>query len=1069
MNSLTELNQPKPSNGNLITVSRLAVVILIASLLVIYPQAKHETSVASAQQPLTFISVATGNDHTLALSSEGLIYSWGRNNSGQLGDGTTSSRTLPGPVSRINSGELTFSALAASGETSYALANDGRVFAWGQNNNGQLGDGSTQNRSVPTPVSTSNTFSQIAAGSGFAIALTDQGVAWSWGFNTSGNLGDGTRTGRVNPVTVSTALTFSKIAAGGETAAGIAASGSLYAWGSNNWGGVGDNSTGIVRDEPTAVSTQSTGVRTFNDISVGLAFVLAASSDGSAFSWGLNLYGNLGDNSKTNRGSPVLVSSQISISKVAAGSRHSIAIDKNGSLLTWGANFSGQLGDGSFVSERLMPGSASTASSGALQFSKIVSAPTANGHHSFALSTDGKLFGWGDNSYGELGTGDTVSLRSPTPLPPVYPGPTATSTLISSDPHALLIGLSCSGACGDGNVFGYSIILSTPGQAALQEIGVSNQSSPSFPFTGLAANTAFTLEVSVTHNGQTSATVSSVVTTSKPTATISALSVADTSATLTVGCTNCGTAPDSFTVSATPVAGGPAITSNTNQISGLSSETTYSFSVVVAFAGTTSDVVLWQSNPVMTLPFVPIISAVSPPAVPLTGGSITVAGSNFTTSTELSLNGTTLSFTVVSGTQITFSAPSNTAGSYDLSITNPVGTYTLSNAITYVAGPTLVTNSPVLGTTNGGTIVTLTGTNLITTTQVNVGSTTVSFSVISNSVVRFVTAATSAGVVDIGVVTIGGAATLSSALEFTSSPLIPVVSSITPTSGPNSGGTLITVTGQYFSGSYSDSVSAAINGVSGSSVILIDDSTLTFVSPAGSAGAGLDVSVATGGGLGTLAGAFTYTAPPVPVTAGSAPTVVINTPTITEFSTREIPATGAEVTATGLRLENVSVLSLGGITVTMVSNTATSITFTTGEMPVGVWDLRLVASNGTLVFQQAIEVVEIQEITAQSSGELIGFAVTLRFTGNSRVLNDQQEGHLQRRLKSEADTIICWGYTTAQNPNSWALAHANARAQAACDLAVESMPGVTSFVRLRYGIPKDLAMRTSVQFWRVVE
>lgn len=665
----------------------------------------------------------------------------------------------------------------------------------------------------------------------------------------------------------------------------------------------------------------------------------------------------------------------------------------------------------------------------------------------------------------ELGGQVDVRSRSLLLLPTL--GPTAALSSSLQTPTTIEIGLTCGGSCGSADSYGFVASITPAGGSPATISGTANSTVTTLSFTALTPSVSHTIQASVTNNGQTSATVSTTVVTPRPSASISALTVTDTSATLIVGCTNCGAAPDSFTVSATPVAGGPAITSNTTVISGLTSETTYSFAVVVRFAGVDSDSANWQSNPVMTLPFVPVISSVSPAAVPLTGGSITVTGSNFTTSSLLTLGGTSLAFTIVSGTEITFSAPSGTAGSVDLAITNPVGTFTLSNAITYVSGPSLATNSPVLATTNGGTIVTLTGTDLATTNQVNVGSTTVSFSVVSDTAVRFTTAATTAGIVDIGVVTVGGTDTLSSAIEFTASALAPVIGAIAPTSGTTAGGTTITVTGQYFSGSYSDSVSAAINGVSGSSIVLIDDSTLTFVSPPGAAATGLDVTVATGGGLGTLAGAFSYTAPPAPSsTPGSAPPVVINTPTITEFSTREISASGAEVIATGLRLENVSVLTLGGITVTIVSNTSTSITFTTGEMPVGVWDLRLVGSNGTLVFQQAIEVVEATAIVAESTGELLGWTWTLKFLGNSRSLHDAQAAHLTRRLNPNAETIICWGYTTAENPNAWAIAHATQRAQAACDLAIANNSEVKTVVRLRYGVSKSWAMRSALQFWR---
>ncbi len=649
-------------------------------------------------------------------------------------------------------------------------------------------------------------------------------------------------------------------------------------------------------------------------------------------------------------------------------------------------------------------------------------------------------------------------------------GPTAALVNPTASPTTIEIGLTCGGSCGSADSFSYVASITPAGGSPTTISGTANSTVTTLSFTALTPSVSHTIQASVTNNDQTSATVSTTVETLRPAATISALTVTDTQANLTVGCTNCGAAPDNFVITATPEGGGTPITSTNNPVTGLTPETTYSFAVVITFAGVDSISVPWQSNDVMTLPLVPVIATVSPGTIALTGNNnISITGSNFSTSNAVTLDGAAVSFTIVSGTEITISAPAKTAGYYDLAITNLVGTNTLANAITYVSGPRIAVTSPIVGTTNGGTIVSITGTDLVRTSEVMIGDTTVSFTVESDTLVRFVTPASSSGAVSISVTTPGGSTTSTVAFEYTTSALVPVIGSITPVTGPVAGGTTITVTGQYFSGSYSDSVSAAINGISGSSIVLIDDSTLTFVSPPGAAATGLDVTVATGGGLGTLAGAFTYTAPPAPSsTPGSAPPVVINTPTITEFSTREISASGAEVIATGQRLENVSVLTLGGITVTIVSNTATSLTFTTGEMPVGVWDLRLVGSNGTLVFQQAIEVVEATAIVAESTGELLGYTWTFKFLGNSRSLHLAQREHLTGKLDehSTAETIICWGYTTAENPNAWAIAHATQRAQAACDLASANNSEVKTVVRLRYGVSKNWAMRSALQFWR---
>jgi hypothetical protein len=241
------------------------------------------------------------------------------------------------------------------------------------------------------------------------------------------------------------------------------------------------------------------------------------------------------------------------------------------------------------------------------------------------------------------------------------------------------------------------------------------------------------------------------------------------------------------------------------------------------------------------------------------------------------------------------------------------------------------------------------------------------------------------------------------------------------------------------------------------------------VSPSAAAGSYAITVKFTGSnlGFGTQLVTITIAAPQaIQGSEGSAPMPAV--PEITEFSSREIRSTGDTVTVQGRRLADVSSLTLGGISVTIVSNNATSITFTTGEMPVGTWDLRLVGANGTLTFQQAITIVGQEVALESTTGSMLGFTMTLRFTGNNRTLNVVQERNLSSRLDrfSTAETIICWGYTTAANPNAWAIAHATARAKAACDLAIGSDSALKSVVRLRYGVSKDFAMRAALQFWR---
>jgi IPT/TIG domain len=700
---------------------------------------------------------------------------------------------------------------------------------------------------------------------------------------------------------------------------------------------------------------------------------------------------------------------------------------------------------------------------------------------SFSLATQqassAKLFLTLENDSGAgqvLASDGTTPFSSITDMPisnrSTLTGPVALLGTALTKPSTIDVGLSCGGTCGSANAFSYTATITPSGGQPSTISGTASTTTTTLSFTALSANVAHTIRASVSYNGQTSATVSTTVTTARPLATISSVVVTETTATLGVGCINCGASPDSFTISATPQAGGAAITSNTSVIAGLSSETTYSFAVVIAYAGTTSAVVNWQGNPVRTNPYSPVITNVSPSSGPLSGGLLTVTGSNFSTSDQLTFAGVTVSFSVVSGTTITFTAPAGTAGAVDLAIRNPAGTGSFSNAFTYVPAPSLTSISPSLATINGGTVVTLRGTNLSRATEINLGSATLSVTVVSSAELRFVTPATSAGIVDVGVVTPGGVATLSQALEFTTSALVPIVTSITPSTGPISGGTTITVMGQYFSGSYSDAISVAINGVSGSAVLVLNDSTLTFVSPAGAAAAGLDVTVFTGGGLGTLVGAFSYTAPPQSSGGGGSSVGASSpatSPEISSFSVRILGTQGGTVTISGRRLSGISLLSIGGVAVSVTANSDTEVTFATSNLPTGMWDLVLINGYGKLTFLQAITVIAPPVVIETSIGELLSWRWTPKFEGNSRTLNAGQKLALDQlaQIMESPTTIVCWGYTTSKTPNSWALNHATSRAQAVCDYLSEKY-GVKTVVRIRYGSEKSHAMRAAIQFWK---
>src|SRR5581483_8541423 len=165
---------------------KTAVVCLVMSVLLIVP------SIVNAAP-----SVAAGNQHVVLLTDTGVVWTWGYNNQGQLGDGTTNNRSLP--VSVSISGVM---AVAADDNSSYALKTDGTVWAWGANNCGQLGDGTTTSRTSPVAVSGLTNITMIAAGYCHALALKSDGTVWAWGMNVDGEFGNGNTTNSSTPIQI---------------------------------------------------------------------------------------------------------------------------------------------------------------------------------------------------------------------------------------------------------------------------------------------------------------------------------------------------------------------------------------------------------------------------------------------------------------------------------------------------------------------------------------------------------------------------------------------------------------------------------------------------------------------------------------------------------------------------------------------------------------------------------------------------------------------------------------------------------------------------------------------------
>ena len=329
----------------------------------------------------------------------GRLWSWGDNTAGELGDNSRTSKYLPISVSSADS----FVKVVGLSESFFAQrGSDGTIWCWGKNDYGQLGDGSTASRSVPGSYSFADSFAQIGGGALFFMGIKgSDGTVWGTGQNDSGQLGDNSLTNRLLPVSVSTADSFVKVATGSQGAFNsliMRNDGRLFGSGYNLEGAIGDNSL-TNRSRPVSVNSSDS----FCEIGMGYVFSAAIrGSDGRLFTWGYNAYGQLGDGTVTRRSNPVSVSSADSFVKIACGFYHTMAIrGSDGKLFGWGDNDAGQLGDGT-VTRRSYPVSVNVVGS----FINVV----CGRGFTLARRCDGKVFSWGSNTYGQLGNQAVLGL-----------------------------------------------------------------------------------------------------------------------------------------------------------------------------------------------------------------------------------------------------------------------------------------------------------------------------------------------------------------------------------------------------------------------------------------------------------------------------------------------------------------------------------------------------------------------------------------------------------------------------------------------------------------------------------
>ena len=344
-------------------------------------------------------SISTGEEHTCALSTAGGVMCWGRNDRGQLGDGTRTRSLTPVDVLRLTSG---VESVSAEGQRTCALTTAGGVKCWGDNEFGYLGDGTTLDRIHPVDVvGLKSGVSAIDAGNQHACALTTAGGVKCWGDNQNGQLGDGTLTLRGIPVDVSGLTSgVAAISAGNHHTCALTTAGGVKCWGDNEVGELGDG-TATQSTVPVDVSGLSSGVAA---ISAGAFHTCALTTAGAVKCWG---YVVLGNGSHGARYVPTDISGLTSgVTAISAGWFHTCALMSSGDLRCWGYNTFGELGDGT-TTDRIDPVDVR-----GLMHRTV--AMSAGPHHTCAVTTSGGVKCWGWNMAGQLGDGATGNRSVPT-------------------------------------------------------------------------------------------------------------------------------------------------------------------------------------------------------------------------------------------------------------------------------------------------------------------------------------------------------------------------------------------------------------------------------------------------------------------------------------------------------------------------------------------------------------------------------------------------------------------------------------------------------------------------------
>ena len=406
------------------------------------------SAIGSTEERSGWKQISAGGVHSCGIKLDDTLYCWGSNADGRTGLNTSTGDSLvPEPVS----GGGSWKQVVAGVNYSCGIKSDDTLYCWGSNSYGQLGDNSTTNRLIPTPVNGGGTWKHVSAKFSHTCGIKSDNTLHCWGLNENGGTGLNTTTGNtLVPTEIDGGGSWKLVSTGQNHSCGIKSDDTLYCWGWNIFGQVGNNSI-TDRLVPTAVF----GGGTWKQVGTGGLITCGIKSNDSLHCWGSNSFGQVGDNSIIDRIVPTAVSGGGTWKHVAVGDTHNCGIKSDDSLNCWGSNSRGQVGDSTSGTDRLVP----TAISNGGSWIKA----SAGTQLSCAIKSDKTLLCWGNNSNGQIGNNSSQKQLAPAPVSGggmwkhVAAG-AAFSCGIKSDDSLYCWGTNGSGRTGLNNIVGETFV-----------------------------------------------------------------------------------------------------------------------------------------------------------------------------------------------------------------------------------------------------------------------------------------------------------------------------------------------------------------------------------------------------------------------------------------------------------------------------------------------------------------------------------------------------------------------------------------------------------------------------------